>query len=84
VNNGASGARKVSGWFWFEQQGQGGQQGGGQQGGGGGHGKLILHSSAQTVQLAERVAGWNVAYAVIEDELRRQNVRFSSFFFSPR
>lgn len=73
---GSNVARKVSGWFWFEQQQ--GQGGGGQQQGGGG-GKLIMHNSPQTVQLAERVAGWNVSYAVIEDELRRQNV---SFFFS--
>ena len=72
--------RKVSGWFWFDQPGQGGQAGGGQQGGGG-HGKLIVHNSPQTVQLAERVAGWNVSYAVIEDELRRQNVGRPFFFF---
>jgi hypothetical protein len=73
-----SGARKVSGWFWFEQPGGQGGQGGGQQGGHGG-GKLIMHNSPQTVQLAERVAGWNVSYAIIEDELRRQNVCFFSF-----
>lgn len=79
---GNSGARKVSDWFWFEQQGQQGQGQGGQSSGGGGQqggGKLIMHNSPQTVQLAERVAGWNVSYAVIEDELRRQNVRFFPF-----
>ncbi|KAF9263954.1 XPG I-region protein [Marasmius fiardii PR-910] len=31
------------------------------------------HNSTQTAQLAERVAGWNVPYAIIEEELRRQN-----------
>lgn len=51
--------RSVVGQFWFEnQQPQ----------------KPILHNSQATVQLAERVAGWRVPYATIEDELRRQNV----------
>lgn len=51
--------RSVVGHFWFEnQQPQ----------------KPILHNSQATVQLAERVAGWRVPYATIEDELRRQNV----------
>ncbi|KAI0698346.1 XPG I-region protein [Cytidiella melzeri] len=50
--------RSVVGHFWFEsQQSQ----------------KPILHNSQATVQLAERVAGWRVPYAVVEEELRRQN-----------
>lgn len=53
--------RKVSGYFWFEQPAPHNQ-------------KNVLHNSTQTVQLAERVAGWNVTYAVVEEELRRQNV----------
>ncbi|KAF5332183.1 hypothetical protein D9611_008130 [Ephemerocybe angulata] len=63
--------RKVQGVFWFE--------GGVPQGHGHGHagglggGKFVGHNSAPTTQLVERVAGWNVPYAVIEEELRRQN-----------
>ncbi|KAF7317594.1 XPG I-region protein [Mycena kentingensis (nom. inval.)] len=57
--------RKVAGFFWFDQPGQGGGAGGGS--------KQVAHNSPQTVQLAERVAGWNVPYAVVEEELRRQN-----------
>lgn len=53
--------RKVMGNFWFENPPPHGQ-------------KPVQHSSAQTVQLAERVAGWNVSYAIVEEELRRQNV----------
>jgi hypothetical protein len=53
--------RTVSGSFWFEQGPQGQH-------------KPIQHNSQQTTQLAERVAGWNVPYAVVEEELRRQNV----------
>jgi hypothetical protein len=52
--------RKVIGYFWFEQPSPHGQ-------------KPIQHNSPQTVQLAERVSGWNVTYAVVEEELRRQN-----------
>ncbi|KAF7309372.1 XPG I-region protein [Mycena indigotica] len=53
--------RKVAGFFWFDQQP-------------GPHAsKQIAHSAPQTVQLAERVAGWNVPYATVEEELRRQN-----------
>jgi hypothetical protein len=52
----------VQGVFWFESTPPHGQ-------------KAILHNSQQTAQLAERVAGWNVPYAVVEEELRRQNVR---------
>lgn len=57
--------RKVYGYFWFEQPSQQHNQ----------HSqKHIQHNSAQTAQLAERVSGWNVSYAVVEEELRRQNV----------
>ncbi|KAF8889292.1 XPG I-region protein [Infundibulicybe gibba] len=59
------GQRKVSGVFWFEQYGMGGGAAGGA--------KQVLHNSPQTAQLAERVAGWNVTAAVVEEELRRQN-----------
>jgi len=52
--------RKVMGNFWFESPSAHGQ-------------KPVQHSSPQTVQLAERVAGWNVSYAIVEEELRRQN-----------
>ncbi|KAH7908995.1 temperature dependent protein affecting M2 dsRNA replication-domain-containing protein, partial [Hygrophoropsis aurantiaca] len=48
------------GHFWFDNPAPHGQ-------------KPIQHSSPQTVQLAERVAGWNVSYAIVEEELRRQN-----------
>lgn len=58
--------RKIHGHFWFEGQGGGG--------GGGGQSKAIQHNSPQTAQLADRVSGWNVSYAVVEEELRRQNV----------
>ncbi|KAI6101126.1 temperature dependent protein affecting M2 dsRNA replication-domain-containing protein [Pisolithus sp. B1] len=50
--------RKVSGNFWFEVSHTA---------------KAIQLSSPQTVQLAERVSGWNVGYAIVEEELRRQN-----------
>lgn len=53
--------RKVTGNFWFENPAPHGP-------------KPIQHNSASTVQLAERVAGWNVSYAIVEEELRRQNV----------
>ncbi|KAJ7230333.1 XPG I-region protein [Mycena pura] len=52
--------RKIAGFFWFEQPGPHSQ-------------KAVQHNAPQTVQLAERVAGWNVSYAVVEEELRRQN-----------
>ncbi|KAH6916454.1 temperature dependent protein affecting M2 dsRNA replication-domain-containing protein [Coprinopsis sp. MPI-PUGE-AT-0042] len=35
--------------------------------------KPIAHNSQQTLQLVERVGGWNVPYGIIEEELRRQN-----------
>lgn len=60
--------RKVIGHFWFEQSSPHGQ-------------KPIQHNSPQTVQLAERVSGWNVTYAVVEEELRRQNVSMISNIF---
>ncbi|KAJ7236433.1 XPG I-region protein [Mycena haematopus] len=53
-------ARKVAGFFWFEQPGPHAQ-------------KAVQHNGPQTVQLADRVAGWHVSYAVVEEELRRQN-----------
>ncbi|KAG6853230.1 hypothetical protein C0991_005857 [Blastosporella zonata] len=54
------GNRKVQGYFWFEQPSPHAQ-------------KAIQHNSTQTAQLAERVTGWNVPYAIVEEELRRQN-----------
>lgn len=57
--------KKVIGYFWFEQPSSHGQ-------------KPIQHNSIQTVQLAERVSGWNVTYTVVEEELRRQNVCMTS------
>lgn len=53
--------RKVVGQFWFEQPPPSQQ-------------KPVSHNSQQTAQLAERVSGWNVPYAIVEEELRRQNV----------
>ncbi|KJA18080.1 hypothetical protein HYPSUDRAFT_205688 [Hypholoma sublateritium FD-334 SS-4] len=50
--------RKVYGAFWFDAPGGP---------------KTVGHNSPQTAQLAERVTGWNVGYAVVEEELRRQN-----------
>lgn len=57
--------RKIHGYFWFEQPAPHGQ-------------KPIQHNSQQTAQLAERVSGWNVTYAIVEEELRRQNVSAAS------
>lgn len=57
--------KKIHGHFWFEGHG-----------GSGGQNKQIQHNSPQTLQLADRVAGWNVSYAIVEEELRRQNVSF--------
>ena len=51
-------SKKVQGYFWFEQV----------------PGKLVMHNSQQTTQLADRVSGWNVPYSIVEEELRRQNV----------
>ena len=53
--------RKVAGAFWFEHAAPSSN-------------KYLLHTSPQTVQLAERVVGWHVPYAIIEEELRGQNV----------
>ncbi|THG95204.1 hypothetical protein EW026_g6405 [Hermanssonia centrifuga] len=53
--------RNVSGHFWFEQGPQ----------------KPTLHNSQQTLQLAERVVSWHVPYAIVEEELRRQNRLYS-------
>lgn len=56
------GNRRVTGCFWFEQPTPNNQ-------------KAVNHSSPQTTQLADRVSGWMVPYSIIEEELRRQNVR---------
>ena len=53
--------RKVAGTFWFEHTAPSSN-------------KYLLHTSPQTVQLAERVVGWHVPYSIIEEELRGQNV----------
>lgn len=58
--------RKVMGFFWFEPNIPQ-------------HSRTVLHTSPPTTQLAERVAGWRVPYAIVEEELRRQNVRSNSF-----
>ncbi|TDL23820.1 XPG I-region protein [Rickenella mellea] len=52
--------RRITGCFWFEQTNPSNQ-------------KLISHNSTQTSQLADRVSGWVVPYALVEEELRRQN-----------
>ncbi|KAG8930683.1 hypothetical protein FRC02_003785 [Tulasnella sp. 418] len=53
--------RKINGSFWFEGGGQMHQ------------GRPVPHNSSATVQLVERVGGWLVPTAIIEEELRRQN-----------
>jgi len=50
--------KNVAAHLWFEQ---------------GTPPKFISLNSPQTVQLAERVSGWSVPYAIVEEELRRQN-----------
>jgi Temperature dependent protein affecting M2 dsRNA replication len=63
--------RKVTPYFWFEQPTSPSH-----------HGKaLVQHNSLQTTQLVERVGGWMVPSAVVEEELRRQNVRFRFLCF---
>ncbi|CCM02615.1 uncharacterized protein FIBRA_04718 [Fibroporia radiculosa] len=52
-------SKKINGFFWFEQSNA--------------PQKPISHTAPQTTQLAERVAGWKVPYAIVEEELRRQN-----------
>ncbi len=54
--------RRITGCFWFDQPNNPNNQ------------KSISHNSAQTAQLAERVAGWLVPCSIIDEELRRQNV----------
>jgi len=55
--------RKVTPYFWFEQPTSPSH-----------HGKaLVAHNSPQTSQLVERVGGWMVPSALVEEELRRQN-----------
>ena len=75
--------RRVSGCFWFDApnghgHGHGHGPGPGPQNG---PPKAINHSSTQTIQLAERVSGWLVPYAIVEDELRRQNVSDAEILF---
>lgn len=53
--------RRVTAHFWFDPTN-----------GAPGH-KGIPHFSQATMQLVERVGGWGVPIAVIEEELRRQN-----------
>jgi hypothetical protein len=62
------GNRKILGHFWFEPPTPHGP-------------KAIQHNSTQTAQLAERVAGWHVPYSIVEEELRRQNVKWPLFPF---
>ena len=61
-------AKKVQGLFWFEQNSH--------------NPRFIQHNAAQTAQLAERVTGWHVPSAVVEDELRRQNVSPAFFDYT--
>ncbi|TRM65452.1 XPG I-region protein [Schizophyllum amplum] len=53
--------RVVTSAFWYDLPNQPSQN------------KSIQHNSTQTMQLAERVSGWNVPSAIVEEELRRQN-----------
>ena len=53
--------RKVAGAFWFEHPAPPSN-------------KFVLHTSQATAQLAQRVVGWHVPYAIVEEELRGQNV----------
>jgi hypothetical protein len=56
--------RKVTPYFWFEQPTSPAH-----------HTKaLVAHNSPQTSQLVDRVGGWMVPSALVEEELRRQNV----------
>ena len=50
--------RKVAGVFWFDAAAS----------------SMKSYTSPQMAQLAERVAGWHVPYAIIEEELREQKV----------
>ena len=58
--------KSVGAHLWFEQ---------------GSTPKFISLSQPQTVQLAERVSGWTVPYAIVEEELRRQNVSLDPLSF---
>lgn len=54
--------KKVQAHYWFDQPGS--------------HaGKNVQQNSGTVVQLVERAPGWTVPYQIIEEELRRQNVR---------
>ena len=56
--------RKVTPYFWFEQPTSPTY-----------HTKAVVaHNSTQTSQLVDRVGGWMVPSALVEEELRRQNV----------
>jgi hypothetical protein len=71
--------KKVFGSFWFD--GSGGGQGGGGGNNNGGN-KPIQHNAQQIVTLVERIGSWRVGSAVVEEELRRQNVsRFYNLHF---
>jgi len=61
--------RRVQGCFWFESHVTGSNK----------NFNNVSHTSRETAALAERVSGWNVPYVVVEEELRRQNVRVSEF-----
>ncbi|KZV74508.1 XPG I-region protein, partial [Peniophora sp. CONT] len=54
--------RKITAFFWFEHAHASP-----------GQAKLVQHSSPATAQLVERVSSWHVPYAIVEEELRRQN-----------
>lgn len=65
--------RRINGSFWFEQPSP--------------NQKPVTHysrGSPETTHLADRVAGWMVPYTVVEEELRRQNVRtIRLYIFDP-
>ena len=56
--------RKVTPYFWFEQPTSPTHP----------TKALVAHNSPQTSQLVDRVGGWMVPSALVEEELRRQNV----------
>lgn len=55
--------RKVTPYFWFEQPTSPTHP----------TKALVAHNSPQTSQLVDRVGGWTVPSALVEEELRRQN-----------
>ena len=56
--------RKVTPYFWFEQPTSPTHP----------TKAMVAHNSPQTSQLVDRVGGWMVPSALVEEELRRQNV----------